>query len=1107
MEKKKTNLKKKLKEKITNIKKYFEVNKKYTHIYVIAAIFIITGIVAGLAYSFALPEEVKEVIIDSDNYNDPGSYRVIKRANWIAPNKAQIEFDFTSVKKPTTENYDIMLILDNSGSMYGDRLNRLKQDTAELITEVLKDKNNNISLVSFNINSEIISDFTNNKVTLLEAIDNFDVVNERTNYYSALVNADKILKNYHHEENRKCIILFLTDGYPNEGNPNEVGQYKYLKNTYPFITVNAIQYEMGNKILDPIKKISDNQFIANIETIGNVLFDATIPKFNYDTVDITDYINEEYFKIEKEQDIKASAGTVKLETEGSKQKVIWEMQNQPIGKTEKLEIIVNLKQNKIDAEETVYMPTNEKEIISAVLENTDNRKESNLTPILRNYYDVKYETNLPEECSIEDIKDEKYKYGVVVSVKSDLPNCGNYKFNSWEIITPSVKKYNDDSFIMPDKEVTLRATWQKLGLAKSMEGTVHKKSQNVPLLTENMIPIYYDKKNNIWRKADATNTNSTHKWYDYNNKMWANAATVISEGNVQTFEIGKKVDIGNEAKKRYTSGNKGIASSSSVATFTFKTGPEAGTLTFSSIVSSEESKDTLTVRLSDGWSETTSGVVYKTYTRELKANTAYTLTATYTKNESGNSNNDQATIYDFTLPDNLQEPLTYIEASTNPWTETDEEIRVNYGVHQYNETTKKYELSSSKSSISSSSVGRYMCADGKSSTCDKIYRITEVTDNRVTEVLAIQRENKTRNDYLNAPLGEGIDINTMNTMWVWIPRYKYTYFTSETSVPEIQIEFEQGTSSTGTIKCADNISANSGKSEICTDTTNGSLIEGKSTYTHPAFTFGNDELTGIWVGKYENSATTLPTAASTELRTVLIKPGASIWTNTALSYFFRSIRNMELKGNAYGFPQTGTSQNAYTGVITGDSNNLDTHLIKNMEWGATTYLSHSKYGTCANGTCETVETNTYDGFITGCGQNMSTRVCYGGATATTTRNGYGIFDMAGGGTEFVMANMASTSNIFSQASAETWSTTNKPLDKYYDKYSYGTDKAEYTRGKMGDAMFEVATGNVVQLPHENRPWATRGGIYNWGNIFKISYATGSAIDSYSSRSVLTILPE
>lgn len=50
---------------------------------------------------------------------------------------------------------------------------------------------------------------------------------------------------------------------------------------------------------------------------------------------------------------------------------------------------------------------------------------------------------------------------------------------------------------------------------------------NAPELADGMIPIKYNYVIDEWVKADSTNTNND--WYDYYNKMWANAVMVTSE--------------------------------------------------------------------------------------------------------------------------------------------------------------------------------------------------------------------------------------------------------------------------------------------------------------------------------------------------------------------------------------------------------------------------------------------------------------------------------------------------------------------------------------------------------------------------------------------------
>lgn len=47
---------------------------------------------------------------------------------------------------------------------------------------------------------------------------------------------------------------------------------------------------------------------------------------------------------------------------------------------------------------------------------------------------------------------------------------------------------------------------------------------NKPNLDTGLIPVYYDKKNETWKKAD--NNNIDNSWYDYSNKKWANAVLI-----------------------------------------------------------------------------------------------------------------------------------------------------------------------------------------------------------------------------------------------------------------------------------------------------------------------------------------------------------------------------------------------------------------------------------------------------------------------------------------------------------------------------------------------------------------------------------------------------
>ena len=407
---------------------------------------------------------------------------------------------------------------------------------------------------------------------------------------------------------------------------------------------------------------------------------------------------------------------------------------------------------------------------------------------------------------------------------------------------------------------------------------------------------------------------------------------------------------------------------------------------------------------------------------------------------------------------------------------------------------------------------------------------------------AVTVTNTNRKTYLNASVGTTIPMNDINTMWVWIPRYTYTYLNTNTP-QEINVKFESGTASTGTIKCTDAVTGTSSTSETCTDTTNGGLKTGTSTYTHPAFWWDkndnnvreeNEELTGIWVGKFEVSSDTSCTPSDSvavgsgcNLQTIRpqIKPNVTSWRGAQVGTFFNGIQKMRESENKYGFSTTD-----------------ETHMMKNVEWGAVTYLSHSKYGINKE-----IAINSANTYTTGCGPQSAGSTDSGatcnsytttlGQSASTTGNVYGVYDMSGGSWECMMGNMVysngqqmsgySTSDnqnsaftgILYDGGKSFTGTYSFPSKRYYDKYSYGDEESdtEYTRGKLGDATKEMAPvssnntswySDSAYFVYSYFPWFLRGGGYDVGAIagaFNFYNDDGGAYTNHSARAVISNL--
>ena len=331
--------------------------------------------------------------------------------------------------------------------------------------------------------------------------------------------------------------------------------------------------------------------------------------------------------------------------------------------------------------------------------------------------------------------------------------------------------------------------------------------------------------------------------------------------------------------------------------------------------------------------------------------------------------------------------------------------------------------------------------------------------------------------------------------------------------------------------------------ESATQTKSTGNTIGNNYYTHPAFTFGATELFGIWVGKFETSHDTLSISTSSDnLGTcnssscanytgLRILPSVQSLRYNKISNFFYASRHMEDVSNPYGLV----------------ASNVDSHMMKNSEWGAVAYLSHSIYGKNSE-----VYLNDNNQYYTGCGANSTdvsssnfTSDClnqYGTVTTynqSTTGNATGVFDMSGGSYEYVMGTYNNSNNYSGTYGTYAGFTSSNPLpdSKYYDNYPNppflgninGTNVASDTNLALctqeycgGHALNEVLTNydwfdgtkvwyagidgfGTLSFATEQSPWFTRGYGANYSGIFNSVINAGSA--NYYDTFRLVLAPE
>jgi len=113
---------------------------------------------------------------------EPGSWKIMKSARWSGRGTAEITFDVETIRKTKSRYTDVIFVLDISGSMEGNRISKVKQDTVELINSLLEEEGNHAAVISFDTISTIHSGLTNNKSELISKINSLTVTGN-TNYY------------------------------------------------------------------------------------------------------------------------------------------------------------------------------------------------------------------------------------------------------------------------------------------------------------------------------------------------------------------------------------------------------------------------------------------------------------------------------------------------------------------------------------------------------------------------------------------------------------------------------------------------------------------------------------------------------------------------------------------------------------------------------------------------------------------------------------------------------------------------------------------------------------------------------------------------------------
>lgn len=310
----------------------------------------------------------------------------------------------------------------------------------------------------------------------------------------------------------------------------------------------------------------------------------------------------------------------------------------------------------------------------------------------------------------------------------------------------------------------------------------------------------------------------------------------------------------------------------------------------------------------------------------------------------------------------------------------------------------------------------------------KKYKDTDYTDSH------------SRNYYLSdEAIGKPIAESDILGFYVWIPKYQYKLFNNSNKII----------------------------SPITIDISFNSDILDSNWTAHNSFSYR--ENSGFWVSKFQSSVSKTSNCylnsnienCNDDSLLIYMIPDCNSLTNISISKASLIAKNMKEINNIYGL-----------------SNNIDSHIITNLEWGAISYLANSIYGIN-----DEIKSN-----------NQSYK---NNLINSTTGNITGVFDMVSNNNEFVMGNYNHDAGKNENDNSGFTSFGNISWPDTIDYYKGITSRNRL----LGDATGETENwyNSVNNFVNGEYPFFIRGG----SSLYNFDHSTGSSSDNITFRVVLS----
>ena len=296
-----------------------DVKKSIIFTFLLGVTMILLGILSR-SYSALTPNSTVEIFSQNLSFvnENPGAWKLTETAKWVDENTVHLDLTLDSIEHMNYENQNVVLV-------YSDSLTNNQEFIANmqsLVDHILKNSSNEIALITYGLNSEILQPFTNDSALLKNQLTQVNTNINRINYYKAYASVIGLLnREYVSTENYQIVIF--SDYVVTDDSPAEVAEYNFIKSEYPNVSILGVAYDTTTRVLEQLNDFTDSQIKANDENFEiDVMSNIQLIDF-YQNFSIAIQLNSDDFEI-LNTNIESSFGNVSIQDD---EILLWDFSN------------------------------------------------------------------------------------------------------------------------------------------------------------------------------------------------------------------------------------------------------------------------------------------------------------------------------------------------------------------------------------------------------------------------------------------------------------------------------------------------------------------------------------------------------------------------------------------------------------------------------------------------------------------------------------------------------------------------------------------------------------------------------------------------------------